>query len=159
MKKEHTYHIGLHWTGNQGQGTRNYKAYQRSYTVSVEGKPDIHGSSDPLYRGDKSKYNPEDLFLASIASCHMLWYLHLCADAGITVHEYLDQTSGTVRNNADGSGHFIDVTLHPRVGLENLEHESLATQLHQEANKFCLIANSCNFVIRHKPTFFLSNNK
>ena len=89
--KEHIYHISLQWTGNNGQGTSNYKAYNRSYEIEVQGKPKILGSSDPAFRGDKTKYSPEELLVASISSCHMLWYLHLCADAGIVVTDYCDR--------------------------------------------------------------------
>jgi organic hydroperoxide reductase OsmC/OhrA len=88
--KSHRYQVQVLWTGNTGQGTDNYKSYERSHKITVEGKPAILGSSDPAFRGDKSKHNPEELLLASLSSCHMLWYLHLCAEASIVVTDYFD---------------------------------------------------------------------
>jgi len=153
MARSHAYRLTIEWTGNQGEGTSNYRSYKRSHTIHVNGKQDIAGSSDPSFRGEKDKHNPEELFLASIAACHMLWYLHLCAEAGITVLEYIDHAIGTMQQNTDGSGHFTEVTLHPTVTLTSREQETKALELHQDANKFCFIANSCNFEIRHQPTF------
>jgi len=85
MKGEHHYKTTIRWTGNKGQGTADYRSYERSHTAFIDGKQDILCSSDPAFRGDKTKHNPEELFLVSIASCHMLWYLHLCAEAGVVV--------------------------------------------------------------------------
>ena len=69
------------WTGNTGTGTREYRGYERAHEYLVPGKPVIPGSSDPNFRGDKTHYNPEELLVMSLSSCHMLWYLHLCAEA------------------------------------------------------------------------------
>jgi len=82
MSKMLNYEISLTWTGNKGQGTSDYTIYERSYSLGGKGKPLIAGSSDPKFRGDETKWNPEEMLLASIASCHMLWYLHFCADNG-----------------------------------------------------------------------------
>jgi organic hydroperoxide reductase OsmC/OhrA len=78
------------WTGNKGEGTSTYRALDRSFDFCIEHKSIIKGSSDPAFLGDETKYNPEELLLSSIFSCHMLWYLHLCAEAGIIVVSYLD---------------------------------------------------------------------
>ena len=75
----------MRWTGNTGQGTREYRGYERAHEYSVEGKPVIPGSSDPNFRGDRTRYNPEELLVMSLSSCHMLWYLHLCAESKIVV--------------------------------------------------------------------------
>lgn len=103
---QHAYEVTVKWTGDKGEGTLNYKSYERSHTISIEKKRDIQGSSDPTFRGDKTRHNPEELFVSSLSSCHMLWYLHLCAEAGVTVVEYLDRATGTMVETADGGGYF-----------------------------------------------------
>ena len=149
--KEHTYKTSLTWTGNTGKGTADYRAYQRNYTIQIDGKPEIEGSSDPTFRGDKTRYNPEELFLASISSCHMLWYLHLCSDHGITVVDYEDEALGIMKEKENGSGYFELVILNPHVTIVESEKAELAKKLHQRANEMCFIANSCNFEIGHEP--------
>lgn len=151
MKRQHTYNLAIQWTGNTGKGTENYLSYERSHSVLINNKKNILCSSDPSFRGDETKHNPEELFLASIASCHMLWYLHLCSEAGIVVVDYSDKASGIMHENADGSGQFSEVTLHPLVTITDESKIDLANELHQKANQMCFIANSCNFKIRHKP--------
>src|ERR1017187_2627164 len=150
--KNHYYKADIKWTGNSGKGTSNYTAYERSHTISVNGKAIIHCSSDPSFRGDKTKYNPEELLVASVSTCHMLWYLHLCSDAGIVVIDYADNATGTVQETEDGGGHFTEVTLHPMVMVSDKSMIEKANELHDEANKLCFIANSCNFPVHHKPT-------
>ncbi|PYU05870.1 MAG: hypothetical protein DMG34_07280 [Acidobacteria bacterium] len=83
--KHHTYRVQVDWTGNDGRGTKNYKDYRRDHIIASEGKPEIQGSSDPSFRGDATCYNPEDLLVASLAACHMLWYLHLCSVNRVSV--------------------------------------------------------------------------
>ena len=148
--KKHYYKSNLKWTGNSGSGTSDYKSYERSYQVSVEGKPTLEGSSDPAFRGDISKHNPEELFLTSISSCHMLWYLHLCSANKVLVLEYEDAAEGIMTEHKDGSGKFESVTLHPKVVVESELMIEKAKSLHKQANKMCFIANSCNFEIGHE---------
>ena len=150
--KNHYYKADIKWTGNSGKGTSNYTRYERSHTISVNGKAIINGSSDPSFRGDKTMYNPEELLVASVSTCHMLWYLHLCSDAGIVVIDYADNATGTVQETEDGGGHFTEVTLHPMVMVSDKSMIEKANELHDEANKLCFIANSCNFPVHHKPT-------
>ena len=149
----HTYDITLKWTGNKGAGTFDYRVYERSHTISVENKEDIYGSSDPKFRGDNTKHNPEELLVASLSACHMLWYLHLCAENGVIVIDYVDNASGTMIENADRSGQFVEVILNPLVTLAETAMEERALELHQEANKLCFIANSVNFPVKHTPQF------
>jgi len=148
--KNHYYKVDIKWTGNSGTGTANYAAYERSHTISANGKTVINGSSDPSFRGDKTKYNPEELFIASLSTCHMLWYLHLCSEAGIIVTDYSDNATGTMQETKDGGGYFTEVTLHPVVTVSNISMIEKANELHDKANKLCYIANSCNFLIHHK---------
>jgi organic hydroperoxide reductase OsmC/OhrA len=153
---QHTYRLTVQWTGNNGKGTGGYQSYERSHTISIDDKKEMLCSSDPAFRGDKSRHNPEELFLASIASCHMLWYLHLCSDAGIIIVDYTDKATGTMQETKNG-GHFTEVMLSPNVVVSESAMIERAIQLHEEANKVCFIANSCNFPIRHNPTCRTNN--
>jgi organic hydroperoxide reductase OsmC/OhrA len=152
MTKEHQFNATIVWTGNKGQGTKSYNSYDRNHTISINNKVDILASSDPAFLGDKSKHNPEDLLVASLSSCHMLWYLHLCSANGITVIDYKDNASGTMKETAENGGHFTEVVLRPTVIISNQTQVIKANELHKEANKMCFIANSCNFPVTHIPT-------
>lgn len=156
--KKHSYRTNLVWTGNLGKGTANYQAYQRNYTIQVEGKPEITGSSDPSFRGDKTRHNPEELFVASLSSCHMLWYLHLCSTNGITVIDYHDNAEGVMLEEKSGAGYFESVTLKPNVTILESDKIEMAEKLHTQANKMCFIANSCNFEIKHEPVTEILKN-
>ncbi len=149
MKNEHYYKTTTKWTGNQGSGTSSYTAYERSYSLSVENKPIIQGSSDPAFHGDSSKFNPEELLLASLSSCHMLWYLHLCSEAGVIVIDYEDYATGIMTQTSDGGGHFKEVTLNPIVIVKEDGMIQLAKELHHKANELCFIARSVNFSVKH----------
>ncbi len=154
--KNHHYKTKITWTGNSGQGTKDYRSYERSHTISVDGKEIINASSDPSFRGDKTKFNPEELLVASLSSCHMLSYLHLCAINKIIVSEYIDEAEGTMQETDDGGGRFIEVILKPVVTISDKNMLEKATQLHHDANKLCFIANSVNFPVKHEPTFKFS---
>ncbi len=151
MSKFHHYQTIVEWTGNTGMGTRGYQTYKRNFDINTEGKSTIQGSADYHFRGDKNRHNPEELFLSSISSCHMLWYLHLCAEAGISVVSYEDHSEGIMLEEKNGKGHFSEVTLYPVVTVEEESMKTKAMLLHEEARNHCFIANSCNFKIRHKP--------
>lgn len=111
----------------------------------------IEGSSDPGFRGDANRHNPEELLLASLSSCHMLWYLHLCANAGVVVTGYTDQATATMEENAKG-GRFIEVMLKPVVIIAAMEMADQALALHQQANQHCFIASSVNFPVKHQAS-------
>ncbi len=151
MNKEHHYKTTIEWTGNQGTGTDNYRNYERSHTISVENKPIIEGSSDPAFRGDKTKHNPEDMLLSSLSSCHMLWYLHFCSVEGVIVTAYTDNATGIMVEETNGSGHFSEVTLNPTVTVSDENMIEKAKELHHKANEFCFIAKSVNFPVKHIP--------
>jgi organic hydroperoxide reductase OsmC/OhrA len=152
MPKQHHYKLTTSWTGNTGSGTSNYSSYERSVTISAENKVDISATSDTAFNTDKTKHNPEELLLASISSCHLLWYLHLCSEAGVIVTDYFDKATGTMIETANGGGHFTEVVLFPTVVVMDDSMVEKAIALHHKANKLCYIANSCNFPILHKPT-------
>ena len=148
--KKHQYHSTITWTGNRGEGTWSYHSYFRDHRIGSTGKPEIEGSADPAFRGDPEKYNPEELFLSSIAACHMLWYLHLCADNGVTVVSYSDKAAGVMVEGKEGKGRFQLVILNPVATILNSKNRDKALNLHKKANEMCFIANSCNFPIEHK---------
>jgi organic hydroperoxide reductase OsmC/OhrA len=149
--KVHTYTCLLTWTGNRGAGTASYAAYVRDHVLSGTGKPDLPGSSDPAFRGDASRYNPEELLVASLAGCHMLWYLHLCADAGVTVLAYRDEPRGTMVEDAQKGGYFTKVVLRPQVTIAKGSDAAEARGLDASAHQKCFIANSVNFPVDCKP--------
>lgn len=151
MNKQHHYNAQITWTGNTGTGTSGYTQYKRDFTASVEGKPDLECCSDPAFRGDPSRYNPEDMLLCSLSSCHMLWYLHLCADNGIVVSAYIDKASGVMEEIPGGGGRFKEVNLYPVVEIGDAAQIALADKLHEAAGEKCFIAQSCNFPVKVHP--------
>lgn len=152
MDNLHSYKIHNVWTGNRGTGTSDYRAYSRDHDLSIEGKyAPLHASADKMFRGDPARYNPEELLVAALSSCHMLSYLHLCAVAGISVIEYRDDADGTMDLHKDGSGNFTNVTLNPRVTITDASRIAEATALHHTAHEKCFIARSVNFPVEHKP--------
>jgi organic hydroperoxide reductase OsmC/OhrA len=149
--KQHNYEVRIDWRGNDGAGTKTYKGYRRDHTITSAGKPQIEGSSDPNFRGDRSRYNPEELLVASLSACHMLWYLHLCSANQVTVLDYHDAALGVMRENEDGSGEFLRVTLKPAVKISAGEDQAKALALHREAHHLCFIARSVNFPVEVAP--------
>lgn len=149
--KQHHYEVRMTWTGNDGEGTRSYRGYRRDHVIAAAGKPEIPGSSDPAFRGDPERYNPEELLVASLSSCHMLWYLHLCAVGHVVVVGYEDAPRGVMEEDASGAGRFIEVELRPVVTLAPGSDETKAEQFHHEAHAKCFIANSVNFSVRVTP--------
>ena len=152
MEKSHHYRSTVVWTGNRGSGTLDYRAYSRDHDIRVGSKdPIIPASSDPAFRGDPARYNPEELFLASLSSCHMLWYLHLAAVSGVVVLEYTDRAEGTMEEGDDGGGRFTTVTLRPEVRVADESQIALAEELHGRAGEKCFLAASVNFPVRYRP--------
>jgi organic hydroperoxide reductase OsmC/OhrA len=150
MARVHRYRVKVEWSGNLGGGTSNYKAYERRHEISADRKPPIPGSSDPAFRGDASRWNPEELLVASLSACHKLWYLHLCAAAGVVVTSYVDSAEGEMEETADGSGHFRRVLLRPVVTISPESDQGKARELHALAHAKCFIANSVNFPVEHE---------
>ena len=147
---EHKYRVSVQWIGNKGSGTSGYRAYGRNHVIRSGDKPDIPGSSDPAFLGEATRWNPEDLLVASASACHKLWYLHLCADAGIHVLAYVDEAEGTMIDNPE-QGRFKEIVLHPHVIIRDGDNRELAAELHHAAHKNCYVANSVNFPIRCEP--------
>jgi organic hydroperoxide reductase OsmC/OhrA len=150
--REHRYRITTCWTGNRGSGTSAYGAYSRDHELSAPQKAaPITGSSDPAFRGDPSRYNPEELLLGALAACHMLWVLHLCADAGIVITDYRDDSEASVAEHCDGSGEFTRVTLRPRMTITDAARREEAAELHHKAHAVCALARSVNFEVVCEP--------
>ncbi|MGH6837219.1 MAG: OsmC family protein [Methylocella sp.] len=152
----HVYEARIVWTGNRGQGTSAYAAYGRDHVARAAGKPDLPMSADQAFLGDPARHNPEDLLVAAISSCHMLWYLHLCANAGIIVRDYEDRPSGRLIESQESGGYFESVLLRPQVTLESGDIRE-ALHLHQDAHKKCFIANSVNFPVLLEPAIQLAS--
>lgn len=150
MPRVHRYAVTVRWTGNSGSGTSSYSVYSREHEIAADGKPLISGSSDPAFRGDATRWNPEELFVASLAACHKLWYLHLCADAGIIVLGYEDHAEGEMEETGKGGGRFLSVTLHPQVTVAPGTDPDRARALHDMARLKCFLANSVNCALRHE---------
>lgn len=149
--RRHSYPVNVTWTGNLGSGTSGYRDYARDCEISSDGRPPIHASADPAFRGDAARYNPENLLVAAISNCHMLWYLHVCAVARIVVISYSDDAEGTLVEGGESEGHFTDAVLRPVVEIAAGSDAEKALQLHDEAHRLCFIANSLNFEVRVEP--------
>lgn len=156
--KQHHYAATITWTGNKGDGTKDARSYERDHTIVVTGKPEIPGTSEVSMLGNKVRYNPEELLLASLSACHMLWYLYLCAQAGVVVTAYVDAATGTMQSEADGGGRFTEVVLHPTITIAGTVPEEKLNELQHEANRLCFIAASCNFPVRHQPVYEFANS-
>ncbi len=148
---QHTYDLTITWTGNRGPGTTGIKDYDRDHTVDAEGPPTILGTADPSFLGDPSRWNPEQLFVSSISQCHMLWYLGLCASAGVVVSEYVDHATGTLSAERGQVARFTEVVLRPRIVVTSPDMVEKATALHEKANEKCFIAQSVTCPVRHEP--------
>lgn len=144
---DHTYSSHIEWTGNRGAGTASYRGYDRSWNIAVPGKAVIACSNDPLLGGDKSKMNPEDLLLSALSSCHMLWYLHFAAEAGVLVSAYQDSPLGQGEVAHGGAGRFVAATLRPKITVAEGTDLALAGALHHRIHEVCFIARSLNFPV------------
>lgn len=154
--RQHTYRTELVWTGNLGTGTDSYRSYRRTHEVTAPGTPVIAGSSDPHFRGDADRWNPEQMLLASLSQCHLLSYLHVCAVNGVVVTGYTDRADGTMAETGDGGGHFTEAVLRPEVEVAAPDMAEKALALHERAHELCFIAGSVNFPVRHEATVTVS---
>ena len=149
--REHRYEVAVVWTPNAGEDTSTYRSYARDHEVSADGRPTIAGSSDPPFRGDATRWSPEQLLVASLSQCHLLWYLHLCAVSSVVVVAYEDHPHGVMEQDASGGGRFTEVVLRPAVTVADESMVERALELHPSAHEHCFIANSVNFPVRHEP--------
>ncbi len=146
---EHQYQLQTNWKGNTGQGTSSYTQYERSFETIIPNKQTILGSSDEAFRGDNKKHNPEELLLAALSSCHMLWFLHICATEKIVIEAYTDKAVGTMVTDNTGAGRFTNAVLNITIKVAgNIDIDKI-NGLHTQANKLCFIAQSVNFSVEH----------
>ncbi len=151
MARRHTYETETTWTGDRGEGTASFRAYDRLFDTSAPGRPPIAGSSDPSFRGNPERWNPELLLVAALSQCHLLWFLHRCAVSDVVVTGYRDRAVGVMVEDADGGGRFAEVVLRPEVTVAGAASDERIEALHREANALCFIAASVNFPVRHEP--------
>ncbi|MCR2785353.1 MULTISPECIES: OsmC family protein [unclassified Microbacterium] len=151
MFGEHTYQVQTQWTGDRGTGTSGYRDYDRSVTITIDGKPALAASADKPFRGDRDKWNPEDLLVAALSECHLLSYLHACVQAGVIVTGYRDAATGVMVEDGRGGGAFREVVLRPQVTVADASMVDAAREAHTQAHQWCFIANSVNFPVRHEP--------
>ncbi|MBD8899120.1 OsmC family protein [Rhodanobacter sp. DHG33] len=157
MNHPHRYRVDVVWTGNRGSGTDGYRNYSRNHLIRVPGKPDLAGSSDPTFRGDATRHNPEDMLVAALSTCHMLSYLHMATVAGVVVVAYDDSAEGTMVTEGDG-GRFTEVVLRPLVAIRADSDLDKALAAHEAAHHACFIANSVNFPVRCEPRIVVSSD-
>ena len=150
MNRPHRYRVDVVWTGNRGTGTDGYRSYSRNHVIRIPGKPELAGSSDPTFRGDATRHNPEDMLVSALSACHMLAYLHMATVAGVVVIDYRDAAEGTMVTEGDG-GHFTEVVLRPVVTITAASDPAKAEAAHEAAHHACFIANSVNFPVRCEP--------
>lgn len=155
----HTYRLTTTWTGDRGTGTSGYREYDRSVTISIEGKPDLLASADVPFRGEAGRWNPEDLLLAALSECHLLSYLYACTRVGVVVVGYRDDAEGVITMDADGiGGRFTDVVLRPVVTVADAAMVEAARRAHEDAGAWCFIANSVSAPVRHEPTILVAGD-
>ena len=151
MVFKHLFKVALSWISKEETAQSAFKFYSKSHTISIQHKPDLNISAAKAFKGDPALYNPEDLLLSSLTSCHMMSYLYCCKQNNIEVISYTDDAEATLEVNDDGSGRIVEVMLHPKVIISNPTQIELAISLHKKANELCFIANSCNFPVFHSP--------
>jgi organic hydroperoxide reductase OsmC/OhrA len=151
VSRVHRYEVQVTWTGNLGEGTASYRAYARDHESRADSRPVLAGSSDPSFRGDPERWDPERLLVAALSQCHLLSYLHVCAVEDVVVLSYEDRATGVMEEEAEGGGQFVEVTLHPLVEVADQAMVERARELHGRASSLCFIARSMAFPVRHEP--------
>jgi organic hydroperoxide reductase OsmC/OhrA len=149
MGFKHLFKAKLNWFSNEKVTDSTTRNYTKSHTIAIEGKEILNVSAAKAFKGDPQLYNPEDLLLSSVVSCHMMSYLYVCSQNGIEVLSYSDSAEATLEVLENGSGRFTEVRLYPKVTISQTEKINEALSLHAKANELCFIANSCNFPIVH----------
>lgn len=155
---QHQYTARVIWTGDRGQGTSNYRAYDRTWDIATPGKATLHCSNDPLLGGNSNLHNPEDLLLSSLSACHMLWFLHLAANAGIVVTRYQDDPIGIGETEPNGAGRFLRATLRPTIEIDDMAKRDKADALHHEIHRYCYIARSVSFPVSYEAEYTVAQS-
>ena len=126
--------------------------YSRSHGWRFDGGVEVPASSAPDLHGDPSCVDPEEAFVASISSCHMLWFLHLAADRGFHVRTYTDRAVGHMNRVDRGVIAITDVDLHPEIEwVGDVPDARTTAEIHDESHHRCFIANSVTSTITVHP--------
>ena len=143
------------------RGTQDFLGgrYSRRHLMRFDGGAEVPGSSSPhsvpLPMSDATAVDPEEAFVASLSSCHMLWFLAIAAKRKFCVDRYVDAAVGVMANNAEGKMAMTLVTLRPEVtfsGVHVPTREAL-DRLHHEAHEACFIAHSVRSEVRCEPVY------
>ncbi|CAA2104478.1 OsmC family protein [Variovorax paradoxus] len=133
--------------------------YSRRHTLGFDGGAQVPGSSSPhvvpLPMSDASAVDPEEMFVASLSSCHMLWFLTMAVKRRFVVDRYVDAAIGVMEKNAEGRMAMTVVTLRPEVSFsgDNLPTREQVEQMHHRAHDECFIANSVKTEVRCEPVY------
>lgn len=146
---KHLFKAKLDWNSIPKETISDSKRYTKTHQIAIDGKEILNVSAAKAFKGDPGLYNPEDLLLSSVVSCHMMSYLYVCSQSDITVVSYQDNAEGTLEVLENGSGRFVEIRLNPNVIIKEKEKIAQSISLHTKANELCFIANSCNFPILH----------
>ncbi len=150
MFLQHVFKAEVNWELGKQETTKKANGFSRNHNVTIANKKaPLEISAAKSFRGDATLYNPEDLLLSALASCHMMSYLYVCTQNNIEVLSYNDNAEGILKVDSSGSGCFKKVVLNPIVTIAESSKIELATKLHTKANSLCFIANSCNFNVEH----------
>jgi len=139
----------VHW--NRGETEFTYKEYTRDHVWKFEGA-EVRASAAPQYLGNEALVDPEQAFVASLSSCHMLTFLALAARGGFVVDDYRDEAVGKMERDEQKRIAITRVVLQPKIswGSEPPNQEQL-DELHANAHKHCFIANSVTTEIEIAP--------
>jgi organic hydroperoxide reductase OsmC/OhrA len=133
--------------------------YSRKHLLRFDGGLEVPGSSSPhvvpLPMSDAAAVDPEETFIASLASCHMLWFLSIAADQQFCVDSYQDAAIGVMAKNSAGKLYIARVTLRPAVAFSGARQPTREQieQMHHQAHEECYIANSVKSEVRCEPRF------
>ncbi|MDP1724703.1 MAG: OsmC family protein [Alphaproteobacteria bacterium] len=145
MTSQHMFRMHLEWEPNSSNNdSKNYKLQ------GIGDKPYIMASSAAAFQGDENRYNPEELLVGALASCHMLWFLYLAKLAQITVIDYKDEPEGILELQGS-NGRFTEITLTPKITILEEDKIEEAKHLQEKAHQKCYIANSVNFDVKLNP--------
>jgi len=150
-----TYTAEIRWS--RGEQKFNDNRYSRAHTWRFDGGAVVPASSSPhvvpLPLSDPQGVDPEEAFVASLSSCHMLWFLSIAAKRGYTVDAYADDAQGVMAKNAAGKFAMTSVTLRPLVTFsgEKLPDRAALDALHHAAHAECFLANSVRTEVRIEP--------
>lgn len=153
----HSYSARIHW--QRGTATFTDNRYSRAHRWSFDGGVEVPASSSPqvvrVPLSDEHAVDPEEALVASLSSCHMLFFLSFAATRGFRVDDYLDDAAGVMGKNQAGRTAMVRVTLRPRVSFsgERLPTRADLEALHHRAHEECFIANSVTTTVDVEPVW------